>query len=102
MAPRSGLKEAIMKTMLQVVALALASTAAALAQPVRWTHYTIPETGTSVDLPASIFTEDAGRPDGYGQKFRSADGQATLTIQSAPNAANDTPATFLAKKNPPA
>jgi hypothetical protein len=51
-----------------------ASTSMALAQPVRWTTYTIPETGTSVDsrLPSA-----------------------------APNVANDSPAAFLAKKNPP-
>ena len=42
------------------------STSFAMAQPVRWTKYSISETGTSVDLPASIFTENAGRPDGYG------------------------------------
>jgi hypothetical protein len=95
------LEEAAMKMIPRILAFALASTSVASAQPVRWTHYTIPETGTSVDMPASIFTEQAGRPDGYGQKFKSADGRATLTIQSAPNVAYDTPATFLAKKNPP-
>ena len=90
-----------MKTILQILALALVSTSVASAQPVRWTKYTIPQTGTSADLPVSIFTEKAGQPDGYGQTFRSADGQATLTIQSAANVSNDTPATFLAKKKPP-
>ena len=54
-----------------------------------------------MDLPSSIFTEEAGRPDGYGQRFRTADGRADLTIQAAPNEANDSPATFLAKKHPP-
>lgn len=78
-----------------------ASTLAASAQPVRWTRYNIPESGTSVDLPSSIFTEAAGRPDGYGQRFRTADGRADLTIQAAPNVQNDSPATFLAKKHPP-
>jgi hypothetical protein len=51
-----------------------ASTLAASAQPVRWTRYNIPESGTSVDFPSSIFTETAGRPEGYGQRFRTADG----------------------------
>src|SRR6195952_6123384 len=84
----------------QVLALA-ASTSMAAAQPVRWTTYTIPETGTSVNFPSSVFSEEAGSPDGYGQRFRTADGRANITIQAAPNVANDSPAAFLAKKNPP-
>ncbi|MET4426375.1 hypothetical protein [Bradyrhizobium sp. RT3a] len=91
-----------MKAMMVALALALAaSTSTVSAQPVRWTRYTSPQTGTSVDFPSSIFTEEAGRPDGYGQRFRTADGRADLTIQSAPNLANDSPAAFLAKKHPP-
>src|SRR5438309_1207336 len=43
----------------------------------------------------------ARQSDGYGQRFKTADGRANLTIQSAPNAAHDSPASFLAKKNPP-
>src|SRR4029078_10319645 len=85
-------------------ALALAldvSTSTVSAQPVKWTRYTIPQTGISMDFPSSIFTEEAGRPDGYGQRFRTADGRAELTIQAAPNLANDSPAAFLAKKHPP-
>jgi len=91
-----------MKATTAALALALAaSTATVSAQPVRWTRYTISQTGTSVDFPASIFTEEAGRPDGYGQRFRTADGRADLTIQAAPNLENDSPAAFLAKKHPP-
>ncbi|MCK1323857.1 MULTISPECIES: hypothetical protein [unclassified Bradyrhizobium] len=78
-----------------------ASTLGASAQPVRWTRYNIPESGTSVDFPSAIFTEPAGRPDGYGQRFRTADGRADLTIQAALNVENDSPAAFLAKKHPP-
>ncbi|MCK1480289.1 hypothetical protein IVB27_37580 [Bradyrhizobium sp. 197] len=91
-----------MKSTWAALALTLAaSTLAASAQPVRWTRYNIPESGTSVDFPSSIFTEAAGRPDGYGQRFRTADGRADLTIQAAPNVQNDSPADFLAKKHPP-
>jgi hypothetical protein len=71
------------------------------AQPVRWTTFSIPQTGTTVDFPASIFTEEAGKPDGQGQRFRTSDGRADITIQAAPNISNDSPAGFLAKKNPP-
>jgi len=80
----------------------LASTTIVAAEPLKWTTYTIPETGTSVEIPSSIFTEQAGRPDGYGQKLQSADGRANLTIQAAANTAHDSPAAFLARKNPPA
>jgi len=73
----------------------------ATAQPVRWTTFTIPATGTSVDFPASIFTEQAGKPDGEGLRFTTSDGSADLSIQAAPNVSNDSPAAFLAKKNPP-
>ena len=72
------------------------------AEPVSWTTYRIPETGTSVDIPTSVFSETAGRPDGYGQRFQTPDGRANLTVQSAANDAHDSPARFLAKKNPPA
>ena len=51
-----------MKATMVALALALAaSTSTVWAQPVRWTRYTIPQTGTSVDFPSSIFTEEAGR-----------------------------------------
>ena len=97
-----------MNTIIKALALALVLAlwvgplcASAQAEPVRWTTYRIPETGTSVDIPASIFSETAGRPDGYGQRFQTADGRANLTVQSAPNNEQDAPARFLAKKNPP-
>jgi len=66
-----------------------------------WTVYHIAATGTSVDFPSSIFTEPSGRTDGYGQTFRTSDGRADFTIKAIPNAANDTPAAFLAKMVPP-
>ncbi|WP_439394600.1 hypothetical protein ACRQ5Q_35725 [Bradyrhizobium sp. PMVTL-01] len=91
-----------MKPIAQALAVALAASPSMVsAQAIRWLTYSIPETGTSVDFPASIFTEEAGRPDGYGQRFRTADKRADITIQSAPNAANDSPASFLAKNHPP-
>jgi hypothetical protein len=76
-------------------------TSVAMSQPVRWTKYSISETGTTVDLPTSIFTENAGRPDGYGRRFETSDGRANLTVQSVPNTEGDTPATWLEKKHPP-
>jgi hypothetical protein len=89
--------------MLSALALTLAaSTSMVAAQPVRWTTYTIPQTGTSVDLPASVFTERVGPPaKGYGERFQTADGRAKLTIQAAANTSNDSPASFLARRHPP-
>lgn len=83
---------------LAAAVLALCSTGAAQAES--WTTYRIPGTGTTVDIPASIFTEDAGKPDGEGRRFRSADGTADLTVQAVPRT-NESPAAFLARKNPP-
>jgi hypothetical protein len=85
----------------QVILIFAASTYAASAQSVRWQKFDIPETGASVDVPRSVFTEVAAKPDGYGQSFRTADGRADLTVQSMSNSGGDTPADFLARKHPP-
>ena len=62
----------------------------------------VPETGASVDVPVSVFAEEAGKPEtGYGRRFLTSDRRANLTIQSVPNDAGTSPARFLAGKNPP-
>jgi hypothetical protein len=72
------------------------------AQPLRWVRYEIPETGASVDIPKSIFSEDAGKPEtGYGGRFLSPDRRANLTVQSVPNTDGSSPAAFLVRRNPP-
>jgi hypothetical protein len=74
----------------------------AAAQSTAWQSYVVPETGAKVDIPVGVFSEDGGTPDaGYGRRFLTSDRRANLTVQSIPNAANDSPAVFLAKKNPP-
>ena len=74
----------------------------AAAESTPWRSYVVPETGAKVDIPVGVFSEDGGRPDaGYGRRFRTPDRRANLTVQSIPNAANDSPAGFLAKMNPP-
>src|SRR4051812_13825660 len=76
--------------------------ALALAGETQWQRYAIPSTGTSVDMPVSIFTSDAGAPEsGTGRRFFTEDRRADLTVQSVPNPANDSPATFLTKQRPP-
>lgn len=68
-----------------------------------WRRYVIPSTGTSVDIPVSIFSSDAGPPEGgTGRKFFTEDRRADLTVQSVANPENDSPAEFLAKQRPPA
>jgi hypothetical protein len=85
-----------------VIVALLGSIQLAFAQPVRWSTFTIPETGTTVEFPSSIFSEQAGRsPQGYGQRFQTDDHRANLTIQASANDSNGSPAAFLAKMHPP-
>jgi hypothetical protein len=75
----------------------------AFAGDTEWRRYVIPSTGTSVDLPVSIFTSDAGAPEnGTGRRFFTDDRRADLTVQSMPNPGNESPASFLARMRPPA
>jgi hypothetical protein len=77
--------------------------ALAFAGDTEWRRYVIPSTGTSVDMPVSIFTSDAGPPeDGTGRRFFTEDRRADVTVQSVANPGNESPATFLAKQRPPA
>ena len=72
------------------------------AETPEWRRYLIPSTGANVDIPVSIFTEDAGSPEGgIGRRFFTQDHRADLTIQSVPNPGNDLPAEFLQKRRPP-
>jgi len=58
----------------------------------------LPITRADHDLHAGCRT--AGRRD--RRRFFTDDNRANLTVQSVPNPDNDSPATFLAKKRPPA
>jgi len=89
-----------MKTIVAIV-VALSAASAAPAQADNWTTYRIPESGTSVEIPTSVFTEQTGKPDGYGQQFRTSDGAADLTVQAVPRQQGTSPAAFLAAKQPP-
>ena len=74
----------------------------ATAGATEWRRYVIPGTQASVDVPVTIFSEDAGAPEGgIGRRFVTKDRRADLTVQSVPNPNNDSPATFLAKRSPP-
>jgi hypothetical protein len=63
--------------------------------PTEWRTFEVPEFGTRIQVPASIFAP-AGRPElGSGQRFERADGRAVLSIYSRPNDAGENPATYL-------
>ena len=75
----------------------------ASADTAEWRRYVIPGTAANVDIPVSIFTEDASPPEsGTGRRFFTRDRRADLTLQSLPNPQNDSPAEFLQKRRPPA
>ena len=66
--------------------------ASAVAQPLAWQKYTLPETGASVDLPTTIFSNDVGQTEkGYGRRFTSPDGHAAFALQSIANMAHRIP-----------
>ena len=56
---------------MKVFIIALASVAfwaaPVLSKAVEWRTFNIPESGTTVDIPSSVFTDDGGRPEGLGQ-----------------------------------
>lgn len=88
------------RQMLAILFVALLPGTAAAAE---WRKYNLPESGLSVDVPVTVFTEDAGPAEGAaGRVLYTADRRADLTIKSIPNADNDSPASFLAKMQPPA
>src|SRR3954452_3234050 len=62
---------------------------------IEWRTFAVRDFGTTVQYPANIFFP-AGRPGkGIGQRFKSADGRADLSVYSLPNEARETPATYL-------
>jgi hypothetical protein len=62
---------------------------------IEWRTFVVQDFGTTVQYPANIFVP-AGQPGkGIGQRFKSADGRADLSVYSLPNEAGETPATYL-------
>jgi hypothetical protein len=61
-----------------------------------WTTFSIPQSGTRVDYPATVFSISEGKSEnGIGQRFRTSDERASFSIYSTPNDAGETPATYL-------
>jgi hypothetical protein len=91
-----------LKMLYVAMALSLVPYYAAAAQPTAWKKYVIAETGAKVEIPISIFSDDAGKPNGgYGGRFLTSDRRANMTVQSISNQENDAPADFLAQRKPP-
>jgi hypothetical protein len=85
-----------------IIVFTLVAGAVMPATAAEWRKYNLSESGLSVDVPVTVFTEDAGPPEGTaGRVFYTIDHRANLTIKSIPNA-DDSPASFLAKMQPPA
>ena len=75
---------------------------AAAAATNEWKRYVIAKNGAAIEIPVSLFSEDAGPSEGgLGRRFYTNDHRADLTVEAIPNLENDTPAAFLAKKRPP-
>jgi hypothetical protein len=70
--------EISMRLQYHLITLALIlSPILATADPVAWQRFAIPETSVAVDIPTTIFTEDAGKPPtGYGRRFLTSDARA--------------------------
>jgi hypothetical protein len=83
-----------------IILLALVPNAEARSReqsPADWRTFEVPDFGTRIQYPASIFTP-AGRPEmGVGQRFERADGQAVLSIYATSNKGGETPRTYLRK-----
>jgi hypothetical protein len=61
-----------------------------------WQVFTIDGFGTQVDYPAGIFAVSEGKSEiGLGERLRSADGRALLTVYSRENDTAETPASYL-------
>ena len=63
-----------------------------------WQIFKVPDYGTRLEYPASIFSAAGQAETGVGQRFESGDGRAVLSIYARENEDGDTPASYL-KKN---
>ena len=63
---------------------------------IRWTTFSIRQSGTRVDYPATIFSvSEGGAENGTGERFRTSDTRASFSVYSMANDAGETPAVYL-------
>jgi hypothetical protein len=60
-----------------------------------WQVFKVPDYGTRLEYPASIFSAVGRAETGAGQRFESDDGRAVLSIYARVNEDGDTPASYL-------
>ena len=61
-----------------------------------WRTFSVPQFGTRVFYPATLFSVSEGQSEkGIGQRFRTSDGRAVFSIYSQANEAGETPLTYL-------
>ena len=64
-------------------------------ESIQWQTFGVPDFGTTMQIPSSIFAP-AGKPaKGTGQRFSGPDRRVTLSIYSQPNETGESPATYL-------
>jgi hypothetical protein len=91
-----GCAAAVLLAALGVLTVADMQAAAHPSGSLDWRTLSIEGFGTAVDYPAGIFSVDDGAAEkGTGQRLRSADGRAALTVYSRENDAAETPASYL-------
>ena len=67
-------------------------------ESLKWRVYLNKQSGTRVDYPAFIFSVPSGATEkGSGERFRSADQRAQMSIYALDNDQGDTPASYLTK-----
>jgi hypothetical protein len=67
-----------------------------------WSRYVDGRLGTTVDVPAGLFSTPAGKPSrGSGERFTTADRRAQMAIYTMRNEAGDTPGSYVRKNLKP-
>jgi len=92
----TGCAAAVLLAALGVFTTAAAPTAAWPSDGFGWKTLTIEGFATALEYPAGIFSVDDGAAEkGTGQRLRSPDGRALLTLYSRENDTAETPASYL-------
>jgi hypothetical protein len=84
-----------------MLGVALWAGPAARAQPIHpgrlaeWRSLELPQSHTRVDYPAGIFLPAGASEKGIGERLRTRDGGATLSVYAQPNLNGETPLSYL-------
>jgi hypothetical protein len=97
---KAGPMKKLCASVIAIVVVSLGGLASGKAQQrdgtAGWTTFSVPQFGTRVAFPATIFSVPEGKSQkGIGQRFRTSDGRAIFSIYSTANDAGETPAAYL-------